>query len=468
MKRKLLFAVMLAATLSAEAKNITGRVTSDGKGIAGVVVTDGTGFATTTADGTYTIDAADNADFVYIVTPSGYVATYASGTPAFYKPLNSKNFDFELFRFGVPKGTYTLLGIGDTQPGSDHDYERLENEALPDIRRTAASYQDRNIPVAALVLGDLVWDNLETYSRFKSDMQTLGCPVYTLIGNHDHDQYVSDDHGSAEVYRRYFGPTYYAFNIGNDYFIVLDNIVYKGNKNYDEAIDDQQLKWVEDYRKFIPKGSRVFVAMHCPAYIYRDKKKLTGADRLMDLLADYKVSILSGHTHEQSNLQLRPNVIEHMVGAVCGAWWIWNSPYCKDGTPMGYQVFESTLSQLSWYYKSLGRDRNYQVEVIPTGTFPGHENDLCVKVWNYDDSWRIELIEDGKNRGAMKQFASTDPYYSSYLDRGYATGKKKVGGFRQPTVNGYAFFCARPSAKAKHVAVRVTDRFGRVYTADVK
>ena len=135
---------------------------------------------------------------------------------------------------------------------------------------------------------------------------------------------------------------------------------------------------------------------------------------------------------------------------------------------MGYQVFESTPSQLSWYYKSLGRDQNYQVEVVPTGTFPGHENDVCVKVWNYDDHWRVELIEDGKNRGKMKPFASTDPYYCSYLDRGYATGKKKVSGFRQPTVNGYAFFFARPSAKAKHVAVRVTDRFGRVYTAEVK
>ena len=36
----------------------------------------------------------------------------------------------------------------------------------------------------------------------------------------------------------------------------------------------------------------------------------------MDILKDYKVSILSGHTHIHSNLKLRSNVREHMIASI--------------------------------------------------------------------------------------------------------------------------------------------------------
>ena len=39
-----------------------------------VVVTDGTAFALTSEDGSYMIDADEKAHFIYVVTPSGYMA----------------------------------------------------------------------------------------------------------------------------------------------------------------------------------------------------------------------------------------------------------------------------------------------------------------------------------------------------------------------------------------------------------
>ena len=102
MKHMLLFSLMIASAASIMAKDVTGRVHSNGQGLPGVVVTDGTNFTITDKDGAYAMSAQDDADFIYIVTPSGYVASYADGTPAFYKPLGAKSLDFDLFEYSVP------------------------------------------------------------------------------------------------------------------------------------------------------------------------------------------------------------------------------------------------------------------------------------------------------------------------------------------------------------------------------
>ena len=131
MKQTLLFSLMLAMATGAVAKDVTGKVYCNDKGLANVVVTDGTNFTTTDKNGVYKFNANDDADFIYIVTPSGYVASYSTGTPCFYKTPNAKSMDFELYEFSVPQGRYTLFAIGDTQPGNDHCYERMEKEAFP-------------------------------------------------------------------------------------------------------------------------------------------------------------------------------------------------------------------------------------------------------------------------------------------------------------------------------------------------
>lgn len=463
MKTKVLIAALAAVTvMGVGAKNVKGRVFCGKSGLGGVVVTDGRGFTRTDSLGNYDFDADDNADFVYIVTPSGYVASYSSGTPCFYKSLGAKKFDFELFEFGARGGTYTMLAVGDTQPGSDRDYERLEAEAFPDLKAYGDSLMKSGMPVAAIALGDLVWDNSETYGRYKNGLKQLGYPVYPVIGNHDHEGMFTDNYKSELSYKKNFGPAYYAFNIGRDYYIVLDNIFYKGNYSYDEVITGEQLEWVRNYTQYIPKGSHVFVAMHAPAYVYKGGRVLKGSDELMDILSDYHVSILSGHTHVNSNILLRPNVREHMIASIGGAWWLGDCKYCMDGTPMGYQVFESTPRGLSWKFKSLGYPDTYQMRVFPFGTFPGRTDELCVKVWNWNEGWKVEWKEDGKLKGAMVQFPSVDPDYSGYLQRRYAQGAKKET-WRFPMENKFCFFSAKPSDGAEEVEVIVTDRFGREY-----
>lgn len=182
----------------------------------------------------------------------------------------------------------------------------------------------------------------------------------------------------------------------------------------------------------------------------------------MDILKDYKVSILSGHTHIHSNLKLRSNVREHMIASIGGAWWLGNCKYTYDGTPMGYQVFESTPLGLQWHYKALGKPRNYQFKVYPIGTFPGHTNELCIKIWNWDEGWKVEWKEDGKDKGEMKSFPSVDPDYTWYLNRSVADGTLNLKGTK-PQENAYAFFSATPAVDSKTIEIIVTDRFGNKY-----
>lgn len=68
---------VLALAASANARRVTGEVMCDGKGLSKVVVTDGKSFTTTVDGGRFDFDIEDEADFVYIVTPSGYVADWS-------------------------------------------------------------------------------------------------------------------------------------------------------------------------------------------------------------------------------------------------------------------------------------------------------------------------------------------------------------------------------------------------------
>lgn len=460
--------ILLANSINVCAKEITGKVFCGKKGISDVVVTDGVNFTITDSLGNYKIDTDTSlSDFVYVVTPSGYVASYSTGTPCFYKSVSAKKHDFELFEFSVPQGRYTMFAVGDTQPGNDIAYQRMENEAIPDLKNYGEEFTKRSIPVAAILLGDLVWDNQETYGRLKNDLKSLGYPVYPVIGNHDHEEYFSDNKKSELVYKEFFGPNYYAFNMGCDYYIVLDNIDYKGNRKYDERITTDQLQWVKKYVEYIPKGSHVFVAMHAPAYIYYLDKTLEGAEELMDILNDYEVSILTGHTHIHSNILLRSNVREHMVASIGGAWWLGECKYAYDGTPMGYKVFESTPLGLKWHYKTLGMPRDYQMKIYSIGTFPGHVDELCVKVWDWDEGWKVEWKEDGKYKGEMKSFSSVDPDYTMYVSKSHANGTLKSKG-TAPQVNDYCFFSVKPSKGVKTVEIIVTDRFGSKYSNSVE
>ncbi|MGD9929457.1 MAG: calcineurin-like phosphoesterase C-terminal domain-containing protein [Mangrovibacterium sp.] len=467
MFKYLLFAALLIIQTQLWAREIGGFVQSGNQKLSGVIVTDGTHFTQTDTDGTFQFDVSDTADFVYIFTPSGYTAPFKSGTPQFYQSLkdSASTFSFNLEKLPFDADNYALLAIADPQTKTLEQFARFERESVPDLKASIAAYQARQTNTVGIALGDIAWDELELFDNFKQAMAGLNIPFYPVVGNHDHDLNATDDYASAEVYRRQFGPTYYGFNLSNHYYLVLDDIVYKGNKSYDEDLTDEQLEWVKNYLQYVPKGSTLVIAMHAPFKNVQKDQMIPHGQKLLDICKDYQLSFISGHTHLNSNVEVAPGVMEHNIGAICGTWW--TAETCRDGTPNGYQVFEGTTDQLSWYYKSVGKDRNYQLVLFDKGNFVNQANAVVAKIWNWDSNWKVEWFEDGKAKGEMKQVSAQDPEYLRYLQQRSDKGKKEVPAFKR-SVESFFYFTAYPSLDAKKVKVVATDRFGNSYEQEIE
>ena len=88
MKRvAVLFLSVVLCLLPLGAKTVKGTVSCEGKGLAGVMVSDGYRFAKTDGAGAFKLSTHKDARFVFVITPSGYVAPFESGAPQFYLPL---------------------------------------------------------------------------------------------------------------------------------------------------------------------------------------------------------------------------------------------------------------------------------------------------------------------------------------------------------------------------------------------
>jgi hypothetical protein len=147
--------------------------------------------------------------------------------------------------------------------------------------------QDKEI-VFAIDTGDLVSDGKRVqYRRFLHQVQeNIAIPLLTAIGNHDLMN------GSNSNYREIFGPTYYAFQVGQCFFIVLD-------ANSDLGVDKAQRQWLEDELQKAQGSEARFVFMHVPPFNPRSTypPERNGKD-LMDLLKRYNVThLFPSHIH---------------------------------------------------------------------------------------------------------------------------------------------------------------------------
>jgi serine/threonine-protein phosphatase CPPED1 len=147
--------------------------------------------------------------------------------------------------------------------------------------------QDKEIAFA-IDAGDLVSHGKRgQYRRFLNQVQkNLTAPFLTAIGNHDLNN------GSSNNYREIFGPTYYAFQIGQNYFFVLDATSALG-------FDKVERQWLEDELHKAQASKARFVFMHVPPF---DPSGTYPPERnwkdLMDLLRRYNVThLFTSHIH---------------------------------------------------------------------------------------------------------------------------------------------------------------------------
>jgi serine/threonine-protein phosphatase CPPED1 len=114
---------------------------------------------------------------------------------------------------------------------------------------------DQNSEIAfAIDVGDLVDGGQEArYRRFFNQLhENLKIPFLSAIGNHDL-------YRSSGTYRKIFGPTYDAFQVGHAYFLVLEATTESG-------FDKAERQWLEEELQKSQATEARFVFMHVPPF----------------------------------------------------------------------------------------------------------------------------------------------------------------------------------------------------------
>lgn len=502
-------------------KNIKGVVYSNGGGVPGVVVSDGYEITVTDSEGRYYLKSLKKAGFVFISVPGNYEVTNAGSAPQFFKRVSNsidaiEQRDFSLIK--VDNDKHVVLSLADWHLANrNNDLEQFTTKVLPDINASINKYSADGTKVYALTLGDLTWDGYWYSNNFGLNdyvpyMNKINAPVFNLIGNHDNDPYYANDWDAENKYRDVIGPTYYSFNLGKVHYVVLDSVEYVntggsqgtvGSRNYNERLTNNQLEWLKkDLATLIDKNTPIVLAIHTPLYKQPsldsngnqiDAIDLMNGDILKNILSEFaSVHVLSGHTHINYTVE-DANIMEHNTAAICATWW-WtgkngyaNNHICKDGSPGGYGIWKMNGIDIKWLYKSIGYNEDYQfraydlnnvhitaAKYAPNSTdnllapysdiyaTPSSSNEVLINVWGYDLQWKVEVTENGKPL-AVSRVKEKDPLHIiSYEALRLNAGATPTEAFE--TGKTPHFFKVKATTVNSTLTIKVTDRFGNVYT----
>lgn len=442
---------------------ITGEVKANGKGVANVIVSSGFQFTETDKRGKFKLAINEGNKFVQITNPSGYLVEQENSVPLFYHELHDsvRNYNFTLVKNPKDETNHSLVVQTDVQVANVDELSVYTEKILPDLKATINSLNEND--VIGVDLGDIVGDDPKLYSPYIESMSVLNTPFYRVIGNHDMAYRGRTFETSETHFNKHFGPTRYSFNKGNVHYIVINNSFYIGRDYfYMGYIDESTFRWLEKDLSYVPKGATVFLMAHIPTQLkakqgpFSYNYELMGGTTinsaaLYDVLSDYKVHILSGHTHRSHNIEHNENLFEHNIAAASGSWW--QLELCTDGTPRGYRVFEVEGDKVRWYYKTAGREKDYQFRSVKDST-----GDIVVNIWNYDPQWKVEWFENSVSKGEIKQFTGVDPKVAELTKDKSRFKYQWIG----PS-NTTHLFRIKPESKESKITIRVTDRFGHIY-----
>ena len=84
-------------------------------------------------------------------------------------------------------------------------------------------------------------------------------------------------------------------------------------------------------------------------------------------------------------------------------------------------------------------------------------------MWDYDPCWRVEWFEDGVYKGLMMQVDEYSPLHEKEIFDAYDAKGRKASEYKK-TIPARHYFAAIPSENTTDFMVKVTDRFGNVWT----
>ncbi len=499
---------------------LKGVVYCDGEGVPGVVVSDGVEVTVTDNEGIYYLPSAKQNKFVFISLPGNYEIAASDNIPQFFKRLaggtSVEQNDFALVR--ADNNDHVVLAMTDWHLANrNDDLSQFSNGFLPDVNATINAYTTAGKKVYGVAMGDMTWDAYWYENNFRLDnylveMKKINCHMFNMMGNHDNDPYVQGDIPPEAPFRELIGPTYYSFNLGQVHYVILDDIQYIntggaqgviGDRSYSDIVVSAQTAWLaKDLAAITDKSTPVVIFIHSPLYgnptlnasgEQVNTVVLNNGSAIRSLVQDFgNVHFVSGHTHINYTVDAGA-VIEHNTAAVSATWW-WtgktgyaNNHICRDGSPGGYGVWEMSGKGVKWHYKSMGKPANYQFRsydlnrvAITAAAFapnstdaalaeyageyaaPNPVNDVLINIWGYDPEWTVEVTESGTSL-AVERVTAKDPLHIiSYEAKRLNAGATPTSSFVTGTTSH--MFRVRASSATSTLEIKVTDRFGRIYS----
>ncbi|HZH54166.1 MAG TPA: metallophosphoesterase N-terminal domain-containing protein, partial [Sphingobacteriaceae bacterium] len=263
------------------------------QGVEGVGVTNGMDVVLTDRQGYYELTVGDD-QIISVIKPNGYAvkmdANFISRNYYIHKPNGSqtkeyegvkptgplpKTLNFPLYPQDESKD-FRFIVFGDPQMSHPEDIYYFKEGIVSELIGV------ENVAFG-ITLGDIVGNRLEGIPPYIEAVGEIGVPWYNVMGNHDINFDVDEDHLSDETFERLLGPPNFAYNYGGTQFIVLDNVLYptpKGTQNYVSGLREDQWVFLENILKHTDRSKLLVMACHIPLWSFKQSDK----DRLYKLL----------------------------------------------------------------------------------------------------------------------------------------------------------------------------------------
>lgn len=428
------------------------------RGVHSVLVSNGRDIVRTDDSGSYSIPI-ESGSSVFVIKPRNYNTRIDSlMIPRFWyhhRPAGSpdsqfrfagieptgplpRSIDFPLVQSPEPD-CFQVVVLADPQPYTLQELDLFLHDVVEELVDSDAAF--------GVSLGDLVGDNLDFFEPLNQIQALVGIPWYNVSGNHDLNFFSSDDSYSLETYHRVYGPSTYAFQYGPVYFVVLDNVIYKGFHGYDEqgkprfagytgGLRDDQLTFIENLLKEIPQRARVVLLMHIPL-MGSGAHQVPQTKRLMQILSGHTHTLsLSGHTHFQQHWFLGADegytppprcdraVLEHHhanVATASGSWYQglpdeYGIPHTtmRCGAPNGYSIITFTGNRYLIDFHASRKPASYQMQIhLPDTLQAGLSAEVVVNVFAGSEKSRVEMRVRGHSDcwTPMRHERRRDPFY---------------------------------------------------------
>ena len=383
--------------------NRNGIIDKGEKGICGILVSNGEDIVKTDCNGRYSIKSAGNASIFPILKGKFRISTAKSQNSAF-KLIGNKD---SVVNFGLERRpddkVFTLNAVGDVQVGSPEELEYADRSIFTELMSQDPKRMN-------IFMGDEVNERMDLLQPILKDIGSLPQESWTMIGNHDRDDSLTFD--------KTFGARNFAFERGNFFFIMLDNVFNTGKRSYRGHLTERQLNFISNCISYVKSKKHIVLCAHIPFW---------ETDNFNEVVSMLKgrgdVLAISAHLHEiERHITEGDGVTinEVSVGAACGHWWTgernWEGvpdAIMNSGAPRGYFVFNFNEKGYSFRFKGIGLDPEKQMSINISGIDNVETqvdslknrriDDIYITVFGGCDSTLVKCkVDDGKWMFAKK------------------------------------------------------------------